>query len=462
MSSQRRQERTALDYVRLTVPQRVFLSDTHRQVIWRDGNQLGKSWALAYEIIHRMRGTHPFKRTHRPPIKAMVISISYEQILPLMEKIWALVPKDELSPKCSFDPGRGITGKPPRLVLVRGPGRGSELVFATYKQGTQRIAGGTVHFIALDEPPPENIWGEVQPRLRHFRGHLRCTFTPTPDMPDLKWLRKMVQDKAVGEHNFGLTEANCWLEGAEAPWLTQAELDAENKKLLRHEYEMRVNGAWEAIVTGAWLTTFTDANIQPARPGKGDWVGIGIDHGAAAGKQAGALVAIGGRSSLTPRVHHWDETLSDGYTTPEHDARALLQMLDRRDLEYDDVDEWVGDRPTGENKYLIRKRNKDLRRQLARLLKRPIEKTRMIRVPHKWAGSLTYGMRLLNSLFGTKHPLGGMLSTVDPRCEGFIEFCQTFAGDRADPTKDVGDAHRYIVERGLTHNASRLIRSIYA
>ena len=127
-----------------------MVADTSRLVLWRDGNRLGKSFALAWELIHRCRGTHPFKTTHRPPIRALVISVSLDQIVPLMEAIWMLVPKGELSSKCGFDPGRGITGKPPRLVFESGPGKGSVISFATYRQGSTRIAGGEYQVVVMD------------------------------------------------------------------------------------------------------------------------------------------------------------------------------------------------------------------------------------------------------------------------------------------------------------------------
>ena len=38
---------------------------------------------------------------------------------------------------------------------------------------------------------------------------------------------------------------------------------------------------------------------------------------------------------------------------------------------------------------------------------------------------------------------------VHPRAERFAEFCEKFAGDRADPLKDVGDCGRYSLELAL-------------
>ena len=183
-----RNDKRRLDYLRLTKCQESFLSDDAPIAIWRDGNQIGKSTALAYDLIERCRGTHPFIKTHRPPIRALVISVSLEQMAPLMEKIWQLTPKDEIDERCGYDPGRGITGKPPRLVFTEGPGKGSTISFATYRQGATRIAGGTYHIVICDEPPPEEMFGEVMPRVMKERGLIRVGLTPTPDMPEQGWL----------------------------------------------------------------------------------------------------------------------------------------------------------------------------------------------------------------------------------------------------------------------------------
>lgn len=440
--------RSALDYVALTTPQRAVVSDTGRLVLWRDGNRLGKSYALAYELLHRARGTHPHKTTHRPPIRALVISVSLDQIIPLMEALWTLAPKDELSVKCGFDPGRGLVGKPPRLVFARGPGAGSVISFATYKQGSTRIAGGEYQFIGMDEPPPEAMFGEVLPRVLRCRGDIYITMTPTPDMPDVGWLREQVEADGSrwSHHNYGLREENCWIEGHPAPFLTTAEIDEYAAGLLSVERAMRVDGAWEPIVEGRWLTQFSEDNIGAGLPPRNARLAVGIDHGAAAGKQAAMLVAVDDSDPGRPRVWYMDEVCSTGFTTPAQDASDILAMLRRNHIDYHHIDEWIGDRPTGDNRYLVGKTNKDLRLQLARLMDVPVEKTASIRTPKKWDGSVTYGLRLMNGLFGSRVD-DKPAAMVHPRCARFIEFLWKFAGDRRDPLKDIGDAGRYATER---------------
>lgn len=432
--------RNPLKYARLNAAQRAVARDASKRKLWRDANQfLGKSYYLAWDILHRLRGTHPYVQSHRAPIRALVISVSLDQMLPLMEKLWMLAPKDELAPNCGFEPGRGITGKPPRLVFTSGPGAGSVLTFATYKQGATRIAGGTYHLVAMDEPPTESMYGEVLPRVARLNGDIIITMTPTPDMPDVSWLRKLVEEGQFSEHNFTAKEQYCWLEGALAPYATQDAIDAFAASLLPHERAMRVEGAWEPLVTGRWLTHFTrDRCLSEQPPLPGARLAVGIDHGAAAGKQAAVLMAV--EDGDTPRVWYWDESQSDGFTTPAQDAAAILAMLRRNGLDYDHIDEWIGDRPTGDNRFMVAKDNKALQSELARALRREISSVQRIKVPHKFSGSVTYGLRLMNGLFASDR------ATVHPRCVKLIESMEKFAGDKRDKVKDILDAARYPTE----------------
>ncbi len=452
-AGRRKNEKSPIDYVRLTKPQRLFVSDPGRLVLWRDGNRLGKSFAAAWEIVHRARGTHPYLPTHKPPVRVLVVSYSIEQMAPLQEAIWNMLPKDEIDPRCNYDPGRGFIGKPPRVNFVAGPGKGSVISFATYKAGSKKVAGGAYDFILCDEPPTETMYGELKPRTMTTKGAFRIVFTPTPESPPLEWLRDLVDDGTVKEHNYGLNEENMWCEDAPRPMLTQAEIDEEVATWLEVEREMRLGKSWEPVVTGRWLTRFDDHNVVPfdiADLPFGSFVSIGIDHGAEAGKQAAMLLVMENRDTLDARIWYCDETVSDGYTTPEQDAEAILAMLRRNGLIYDDVDDWIGDRPTGENKHLVSKSNKDLLRQIARIICRPVEECKRINNPQKWAGSVTHGLRLLNGLFGSRtedgHPRALVHAT---KCPNFIQFCKTFRGDRRDPLKDVGDAGRYPVERNV-------------
>lgn len=445
--------RCGVDYVRLTVPQETVLQDDRPIVLWRDGNRLGKSYAAAYDIITRCRGTHPFQQTHRPPIRVLCISYSLTQMADLMEMLWVLIPKNEIDPRNGHEPGRGITGKPPRLVFTSGPGRGSRVVFATYKQGARRIMGGKYHLVVLDEPPPERVFGEVAPRVLDSRGHIRIYMTPTPDAPPLRWLRDRVETDDpllhIPEHNYHLKAEHLWPRGFPGPWNTQAEIDVYEAGLLDVERAMRMTGAWDPVILGAWIRAYDEACVSVARPSVGSWLIVGVDHGADAGKQAAMLVAVSGRGAKRPKVWWIDEMTTEGFTTPEHDAKGILDMLRRNGFKYDDIDDWVGDRPTGSARQAIRKSNTDLRRELAWQLDRPVRETKVIHPAKKWGGSMMDGVRMVNALFADRDSRGVPSGLVHPQCTEFRAACSQFDGDSRHPLKDVLDAGRYAMERAL-------------
>lgn len=437
-----RRELIAIDNMRLTPNQREFIHATEQRVVWRDANQVGKSWGLAYDAIQFCRGRHPVQ-THRPPVRVVVAGTSVEQMEPLMWTIYKMLPAGEVDPKVGYEPGRGITGKPPRIPFVRGPGAGSLIQFVTYQQGAKRTAGMTVHRGICDEPPPEEMIGEIWPRLFRHGGSLRLGFTPTPDSPPLEYLYDLVQKGEIREINHGLTEAACWPIGAPLPWKTQAEINRYERGLLEREREMRMGRSWFAVLEGAWLTEFGDHCIQPF--GWSDLpddilLGIGIDHGAAWGKQAATLIAAADWWTPRPRVWWVSETGKEGLTLPEHDARNIKRMLDEVGVGLGDIDFFVGDVPTGSQKYEIRKSNKDLRRELAGVYHLGTEDVPSIATPRKYRRSLQDGMRTLNAIFGRGDGI------VNPRCQNFIQGCRTFDGHPRHPHKDPVDSGRYPVE----------------
>jgi hypothetical protein len=412
------------------------------------------SRGLAKKLIHFIRRTGPYADRRPGPVKVLVMSFSREQMVPLHEKLWELLPKDEIDDKVAFEPGYGFRGKPPRITFTSGEGKGSVLIFASYKQGARRAAGGTFDVVALDEPVEERIWGEIQPRVLHGTpGEVWVTFTPTPDSPPLDYLRKMVEDGRVREMVTDLTLANVTLSDGRA-LLDQAGIDTYAGSLLEVEKDMRLRGGWDIIATERALDNWGPHCIGRSRAPAGAIVAVGIDHGAGSGKQAAALLAITDAQGLEPRVWLLAEHLAEGFTTPDIDAQAILDMLQRAGLNYDNVDVWVGDRASGMNKYDVRKSNGDLQRQLARLIGRPMESTKRIEVPYKWDGSVMYGFRLVNAMMGRRDDgavegdkMGGAHFQVVANCPKFANAASKWKWNPRAPEKDILDAVRYPIEK---------------
>ncbi len=384
----------------------------------------------------------------------MIMSFSKEQMEPLMEKLWELLPKDEVSEEVDFQPGFGFRGKPPRIVFTKGPGAGSVIIFATYKQGSRRTAGGTFDIVVLDEPVEERIWGEIQPRVLHGNpGEIWITFTPTPDSPPLGYLRKLVEDGKVAEMVTELSLANVTLEDGRT-LLTQEQIDEHIAGLLDLEKDMRVRGGWDIVSTERVLDMWGPHCLQWGDPPPGALLAVGVDHGAGQGKQAASLIAVMDHHTPSPRVWLWAESVSEGFTTNDMDADAVLAMLASRGLTYDDIDVWVGDRASGMNKYDVRKTNRDLRNQMAQILKRHPDKLKWIETPHKFGGSVSSGFRILNSIMGRRDSLyedgdkgGASHFLVHPSCTNFAKAAQKWKGNPKDREKDCLDSARYGVER---------------
>ena len=470
----RHREHDPLADARWTTPQTQWFQVQAPIALWRGGNQQGKSIAQAADAAMFGRNRHPYDQTHKGPVRVAICSKSWKQMDPLIRKLWDALPDREKDPKVSYVPGQGIKGyKEPILRLVSGPGEGSEYHFYTYDAGTQRLAGSTFHRAYLDEPPPESFWGEIVPRLNAYGGHLRVSFTPTPDAPAQLYLKAMVQKweeagrpelgciGGVFEHHVVLTEDACTPRGGlfEIPFMTEEDIKAFSEHLLGSERKMRIEGAWEQQLEGAWLDHFEpDACVhafplgRSPGPPPGSMLLVGIDHGSGPGKQAAALIAVDMSNPLRPGVWVLATTTAKGYTTPDQDAQAIFtNLLKPWNLSYEDVDHWVGDRSTNANQYGVRKGNAQLKQEIARIAGIPVRKAKWIETPKKWHGSVKYGFRQVNAVMHRRRADLPEVShfQVYPRCKDFITSAQEWRGHPSDPRKDILDAVRYAVEKAF-------------
>lgn len=428
--------------------QRRFLADPSRWRLARTCNQIGKTMVTAADLVMELRGTNPYRpRRYRGPVYAGFIGESIQQMSQAggpLEKLWSMIPRGEVDPRISFEPGRGICGvKDPVIPFVYGPAAGSVIQIRTYQQRPQSQAGATWHYAYCDEPCPERVYAEVVARLVAHSGPLTVTFTPTPSMPDQSWLRELVTAGVFAEHYARMTPENAWPAGYLAPFLSADDIEQYAAALPEVERSMRIDASWDPVVTDRWLTGFSSDNVAPFALhdiDPGARLCVGIDHGLKAGKQAAVLVAATGGEA--PRGWVIDEITSDGeFTTPEQDARAIVDMLHRHGLRYEHVDDWIGDRDAREGRVIKHKSNAALRRYLAVLTGRKLDDTKWIATPRKFAGSVAAGLRLMNVLAAR----GDLF--VHSRCVRFIGACENFQGRKDDPCKDVLDAGRYAVER---------------
>ena len=433
----RRAHADPLAYFRPTPPQLAFLSSNHPIRLLRAGNQLGKTWAGLADCIYRCLGSHPYTLVKSAPIEAWVVVVSWEQSLAIQGKLWALLPKDAIEDDCEYTPGKGFRGKVP-IVRFR---NGSVLRIRTVNQGALALAGSTIDYVLIDEPPPEEIWSELAARVLRQRGRIAITLTPI-GLP-LGWMKRLVEEQVVQDLHFPLTVENTTPIGGR-PLIEQSDIDKLTSQVLPQEVAQRIHGEWDS----GWVEGRVFKMFDPAQHVKADapvgeaLIGVGIDHGTEAGAQVAVLTAlVRDAGEGHPKIWVLDQVVSDGMTTPDQDAAAILGMLKRCGLRWENVDRWVGDRKVYGKKNGSLKSNAMLGSAFERALRLPTGSLPFrINTAYKPRGSVFEGYRVLSAAM-----LRGDFS-INPRCRGLIDDLQKFDGREASEHKHSIDALRYCLE----------------
>ena len=422
-----------LAYYRPTPPQLRFLQSSSQIKLFRAGNQAGKTWCGVADCIWRCLGSHPYTLVKAAPIEAWVVVVSWEQSLSIQQKIWSLLPKDAIEEDCEFTPGKGFRGKTP-IVRFK---NGSILRIRTVNQGALALAGATIDYVLIDEPPPEAIWSELAARVLRQRGRIAITLTPI-GLP-LGWLKKLVEQGEVEDIHTPLTvEATTPIGGR--PLLHQRDIDKLEAQVLPQERAQRIHGEWESgWVEGRVFPQFDPTTmVRDEAPAGEAQIGIGIDHGKESGAQTAVMVAITRTADNEPRITVLDVVSSNGMTTPEEDAAQILGMIKRAGLRWEQIDRWVGDRAAISRRGGAIKSNALLVQAFEKALKIPIGSwPARINTAYKPAGSVYHGLRILQSCM-----LRGDF-VVHPRCKRLIEDLGKFDGREASNHKHTIDALRY-------------------
>lgn len=436
-----RAELAALHHPRLTDPQREFASATDRFMLWRGGNSLGKSYGHAWDIVHFVRGTHPWRATPKGVRKIMVLGYSYAQMDPLLEKLWQLLPKGEIHPKLYRVEGQGIKGfKEPTIPFIRGPGHGSVIHLATYEQGANRIMGFQGHRVSFDEPPPSDVYAEARPRLNRYRGEMRITMTPTPESPPLQYMRDEVTAGKVRDYQTSYNIRNVTVRGGLVPWSwkTAEQIDEDIAGYLGDERGMREHGDWEPRVAGRWLERITEEHVTDSPLPEGRWfLAVGADHGARPGRQCATLVAA------NEEGEYWlvDEARTETVTTSDDDADNILAMLARNGLGWQEIDHWVGDRNTQDSAWGAEKSNDDLQKAMAARLRLTSREAsaRGLRwqTMRKERGSVRRGITTINTMAHRRR------LWIRRACAGFLRGAFEWTGSVQSELKDPVDSARY-------------------
>ena len=175
--------------------QKQFHHSSKRERLFMAGNQLGKTWAGAYEVAMHLTGIYPDwwegARINKPN-KWWVAGESGESTRDnpqrlLLGEIGELgtgaIPKDCLGKKSM---ARGVADLVDHIAIKHVSGGMSHLYFKSYGKGREKWQGETINGLWFDEEPPADVYSEGITRTnKSFNdgfGRVIVTFTPLKGM----------------------------------------------------------------------------------------------------------------------------------------------------------------------------------------------------------------------------------------------------------------------------------------
>jgi phage terminase large subunit-like protein len=209
------------------------------------GNQLGKTWAGAFEVAMHMTGRYPEWWKGRRWDRAITCLAGSEsgeltrdgvqRLLvgsPASEDEWGTgtIPKD-----CLVDWKRkqGVPDALDSIQVKHKNGGVSTLLFKSYDQGRTKWQANTVDLVWFDEEPPPDVYSEGRTRTNATKGSVFLTFTPLKGMSEV--VRRFLMEKDDHRHVTTMT-----IHDAEHY------TDAERKRIIdsydEHERDARSSG----------------------------------------------------------------------------------------------------------------------------------------------------------------------------------------------------------------------------
>lgn len=448
-----------------TLPgQRLFseATEAHREVVCFGANGTGKTWVLCSELVRVLEGRHP--RWPRGPISILLCVTGWHSLSAraLAKILNSLAPPDllgqqDLDPRTGnptgqirswYSPQRGFAGSPPRLVVLRGPMRGTMVDLTTLGAGSQHSAGGTYHLVAADEPITPEEWAELTSRGRGVAGCIWYLFTPTMKAPPQDWARELCERGDTALVHVPLTRDNLTLSSGRLiePW------EDVERRIARWpvvERPMRMGLSWEPLIEGAWFREAWSEEAWDDSPKEGGYVVGGVDYSTQATRTRVVVAAwyVSGRRDLSGHVVLDYRSTSSSLDTI---ASELLNEFERAGIPLDAVDEWVGDRAAIADAGLVRRDNMLFRNAMLAEWRRRGKTTGLprqlweIATPKKRSGSSWHVMSLLHTLLNAR-PKPNLL--LMRRCQILGQNFQRWDGRKNSVEKDGLDALGYSYQR---------------
>jgi phage terminase large subunit-like protein len=430
----------------------------------RGPNQaIGKTWAQMQEVNWRAEGTHPHYPTRAPPVEIWVVCTSWAQSVAIQRKFWTLANKSSLTLRTrEHYTNRNGWGKDnPTAEFING----SLVRFRTTNQGAEALAGATIDYVAIDEPPDEEVFRELRKRVERRGGHVGMSLTPI-NRP-CGWLREMVEAGQIDEVHARLEAKNLVPIGSTEPLrlddgtvMDQEWIDWQRHITPAMWAPVILDGEWETRPEGVFFKCF-DAKkhglgmrFDPTRRDTktGQVVPIrrvlGIDY-ATADRPYGHTAALcevqqyrDAKGRLREAVVVIDEVAVDGTATDEQFVIEVVAMLARHDLRWSDLFAVHGDNPARGR--FIEKSNLNTTKALARELGVAIRAVSPAILNAK--DDVASGGSFDTSCQWVYERVAAGFFQVHPRCKLITKAFETWDYSRMHPLKDVLDAVRYALK----------------
>lgn len=187
-----------------------------RERLLMAGNQLGKTYAGAFEMTCHLTGEYPdwwLGRRFEHPVRAWAAGESSLLVRDVQQKLLCgepgvtdafgtgMIPKNRFIDKPSL--ARGVTDAYDTIQVehrINGVVDGvSVLRFKSYEQGRTKFQGETIDFAWGDEEPPLDVYSEMLTRITATKGMVYITFTPLKGMSEVvsRYLNEKSEDRAV-------------------------------------------------------------------------------------------------------------------------------------------------------------------------------------------------------------------------------------------------------------------------
>ena len=206
----RRRREHMLAHYKPYLKQKEFHADgaSFRERLFMAGNQLGKTWAGAYEAAMHLTGRYPdwwtgkrFNRSIRMMCGSESAELTRKGVQRLMlgppekREEWGTgaVPKELLS---GWSMKQGVADAVTSITVKNEYGGESVCQFNSYDQGRTKWQADTVDYVWFDEEPPEDVYTEGLTRTNATGGLVVVTFTPLLGMS--KVVKRFLTEKPEG------------------------------------------------------------------------------------------------------------------------------------------------------------------------------------------------------------------------------------------------------------------------